>query len=204
MKQRAFTPAAALILLAAFSRTLTRAQPAGARESGHTPLDDIGSNFYLVFGPYDSGDDNGAVAQKMQWIRQAGVGVIVYSWWGQGSYENQHYAQTGTAAETAYLNRTAYWVNRFESLLGGGTDLAQGRPVTASGYTRQTITIQGSTDGTSYTTLVPSPGYTFNPSTGNTASMTFAATTVRYVKLTVTATTGWPAGQLSELGIYAS
>jgi hypothetical protein len=37
------------------------------------------------------------------------------------------YGQTGTAAETAYLNRTAYWVNRFESLLGGGTSLAMGQ-----------------------------------------------------------------------------
>jgi hypothetical protein len=188
MKKRAFALAAVLPLLASVSWTLTRAQPAGARQ--------------------------------MRWIRQAGVGVIVYSWWGQGSYEDQHvvgimsvaaqygikvafhiepysgrnaasvvsdvnyidstyggspafyrdpqhgnkpvfyvfdspptwvtitsfnewhegsqiepatstppsgygyltfdgaYGQTGAAAETAYLNRTAYWVNRFESLLG--------------------------------------------------------------------------------------
>jgi hypothetical protein len=51
---------------------------------------------------------------------------------------------------------------------------------------------------------VPSAGYTFNPSTGNTASITFTAATVRYVKLTFTANTGWPAGQLSELRVYTS
>jgi hypothetical protein len=67
----------------------------------------------------------------------------------------------------------------------------------------QTITIQGSADGTNYTTLAPSAGYTFDPSTGNTATVTFSAASVRYVKLTFTANTGWPAGQLSELQAYA-
>jgi hypothetical protein len=68
----------------------------------------------------------------------------------------------------------------------------------------QTITIQGSADGTNYTTLAPSAAYTFNPSTGNTVTVTFSAASVRYVKLTFTANTGWPAGQLSELQVYAS
>jgi hypothetical protein len=77
-------------------------------------------------------------------------------------------------------------------------------PSSAWGTRTQTITVQGSTDGTSYTTLVPSQGYTFNPSTGNTASITFTAATVRYVKLTFTANTAWAAGQLSELQIYTS
>ncbi|HLK41804.1 MAG TPA: discoidin domain-containing protein, partial [Thermoleophilia bacterium] len=74
----------------------------------------------------------------------------------------------------------------------------------AWGARTQTILIQGSTDGTNYTTLVPSQGYTFDPSTGNTTSVTFSSSTVRYVKLTFTANTGWPAGQLSELQIYSS
>ena len=77
-------------------------------------------------------------------------------------------------------------------------------PSSSWGTRTQTITIQGSTDGTSYTTLVPSSGYTFDPSTGNTASITFPAATVRYVKLTFAANTGWPAGQLSELQICTS
>jgi len=77
-------------------------------------------------------------------------------------------------------------------------------PSTAWGTRTQTITIQGSTDGTNYTTLVASQGYTFNPSTGNTATITFTSSTVRYVKLTFTANTGWPAGQLSELQVYNS
>ena len=48
-----------------------------------------------------------------------------------------------------------------------------------------------------------SADYTFNPSTGNTVTVTFPATSVRYLKLTFTANTGWPAGQLSELLVYA-
>ena len=40
----------------------------------------------------------------------------------------------------------------------------------------QTLTVQGSTDGTYYTTLVNSATYTFNPSTGNTVTVNFSAT----------------------------
>jgi hypothetical protein len=47
-------------------------------------------------------------------------------------------------------------------------------------------------------------GYSFNPATGNTATATFSATPVRYLQLTFTANTGWPAGPLSELQVYAS
>jgi len=77
-------------------------------------------------------------------------------------------------------------------------------PASAWSTRTETILIQGSTDGTNYTTLVPSQGYTFDPSTGNTASVTFGAASVRYLKLAFTANTGWPAGQLSEVGVYAS
>jgi hypothetical protein len=77
-------------------------------------------------------------------------------------------------------------------------------PSSAWGTRTQTILIQGSTDGSNYTTLAASQGYTFNPSTGNTASVTFTSANLRYVKLTFTANTGWPAGQLSELQVYSS
>ena len=77
-------------------------------------------------------------------------------------------------------------------------------PPSASWGTRtQTITIQGSTNGTTYTTLAGSAGYTFN-SPANTVTVTFPAATIRYLKLTFTANTAWPAGQLSELQAYTS
>jgi uncharacterized protein YidB (DUF937 family) len=53
-----------------------------------TPPNGISSNFYPVLGAYDSGD-SAAVAQHMKWLKQAGTGVLVTSWWGQGSYEDQ-------------------------------------------------------------------------------------------------------------------
>ncbi len=76
-------------------------------------------------------------------------------------------------------------------------------PSSSWGTRTQTITIQGSTDGTNYTTLAGSTGYTFN-SPANTVTVTFPAASVRYLKLTFTANTGWPAGQLSELQVYNS
>jgi hypothetical protein len=35
-------------------------------------------------------------------------------------------------------------------------------------------------------------------------TITFPATTRRYVRVNITANTGWPAGQLSSLEVYAS
>jgi hypothetical protein len=125
------------------------------------------------------------------------------------------YTQTYAPANAVDGNTSSYWEsadNAFPQWLQVdlGSSVTAGRvvldlpPSTSWGTRTQTITIQGSTDGTNYTTLAPSAGYTFNPSTGNTITVTFAAASVRYVKLTFTANTGWPAGQLSELQVYAS
>ena len=125
------------------------------------------------------------------------------------------YTQTYVPANAVDGNTSTYWESTdndfpqwFQVDLGSATSISRivmYLPPSSAWNTRtQTITIQGSTDGTNYTTLVPSQGYTFNPSTGNTASITFTAATVRYVKLTFTANTGWPAGQLSELQVYSS
>ncbi|MEV1172815.1 discoidin domain-containing protein, partial [Nonomuraea sp. NPDC049784] len=64
----------------------------------------------------------------------------------------------------------------------------------------QTLTVQGSTNGSGFSTIVASATYTFNP----TATITFTATTARYVRLQITANTGWPAGQVSELEVWGS
>ena len=64
--------------------------------------------------------------------------------------------------------------------------------------------VLGSTDGSSFSTVKTSAGYVFNPSSGNTATVTFGATTQRYLRLTFTGNTGWPAGQLSEFEVYTS
>jgi hypothetical protein len=45
---------------------------------------------------------------------------------------------------------------------------------------------------------------TFDPASGNTVTIAFPATQVRVLRVTVTANTGWPAGQVSTLEVYAS
>ncbi|WP_112266942.1 discoidin domain-containing protein [Lentzea terrae] len=71
-------------------------------------------------------------------------------------------------------------------------------PTANWGTRTQTLSVQGSTDGTNFTNLVPSKGYEFNPASANTVTIDFTAVTTRYVRLRITANTGWPAGQISE------
>lgn len=59
------------------------------------------------------------------------------------------------------------------------------------GTRTQTLSISGSADGSSYGTLVGSRGFTFDPASGNTATATFGAATIRYLRLTFTANTSW-------------
>jgi hypothetical protein len=77
------------------------------QQGDHIPPTDIGSNYYPVSGAYDSDDLTGAVAQQMAWIQQAGVGVIIYSWWGQGSYEDGLAA--GVLSEAAKFGIKVAW-----------------------------------------------------------------------------------------------
>jgi hypothetical protein len=67
----------------------------------------------------------------------------------------------------------------------------------------ETLSVLGSTNDTTFSQLVASAGYTFNPSTGNTASVSLpSGTTAQYVQLSFTANTGWDAAQLSEFEIF--
>ncbi|MFF4791974.1 discoidin domain-containing protein [Streptomyces sp. NPDC001276] len=76
-------------------------------------------------------------------------------------------------------------------------------PSSAWGARTQTITVQGSTDGSSYSTVVGSQGYRFDPATGNTATVSLPGNTnLRWLRLAVSANTGWPAGQFSEVEAY--
>jgi len=76
-------------------------------------------------------------------------------------------------------------------------------PATVWGARAQTIAVLGSTDGSAYTSLRAAAGTSFDPASGNTASISFAAVNQRYLRLTITANIGWPAGQLSEFEVYA-
>jgi hypothetical protein len=77
-------------------------------------------------------------------------------------------------------------------------------PDSVWGARTQTLSVSGSLDGSSYTTVVGSADYRFDPATGNRVTITFGPTTQRYLRLTFTANTGWPAGQVGEFEVYAS
>ncbi|MEU4097654.1 discoidin domain-containing protein [Streptomyces sp. NPDC026673] len=66
----------------------------------------------------------------------------------------------------------------------------------------QTLSLRGSTNGSSFSDLVASRDYTFNPATNNTVTINLSSTTTRYVRVNVTANSGWAAAQLSELEVY--
>ncbi|WP_433530665.1 discoidin domain-containing protein [Micromonospora sp. CA-263727] len=68
----------------------------------------------------------------------------------------------------------------------------------------QTLSVQGSTNGSAFSTIVGSAGRTFSPAGGNTVTLDFPATTTRYVRISITANTGWPAAQLAELEVYGA
>ncbi|MFI5856277.1 discoidin domain-containing protein [Streptomyces parvulus] len=68
----------------------------------------------------------------------------------------------------------------------------------------QTLSLQGSADGTSFSTLKSSATYRFDPGSGNTVTVGFPATRTRFVRVDVTANTGWQAAQLSELEVRAA
>ncbi len=106
-------------------------------------------------------------------------------------------------------NQASYWesaANAFPQWLQA--DLGSAKPLSrivlklpATWESRtQTLAVRGSTDGTAFTDLVASAGYSFAPGT-NTVTVPVTATT-RYVRLQITANTQWPAAQLSEFELY--
>ena len=69
----------------------------------------------------------------------------------------------------------------------------------------EAILVQGSTDGHAFTTLVGARRYTFDPAGGNRATASVNnPKSVRFIRLEFQSNTGWPAAQLSELGVFAS
>lgn len=74
---------------------------------------------------------------------------------------------------------------------------------TGWGARTQTITVQGSVDGNSFATIAAASAFTFDPATGNTVTRTLTTTTARYVRLSIAGNTGWAAGQLAQVEVYA-
>jgi len=76
-------------------------------------------------------------------------------------------------------------------------------PSTAWQTRTQTLSVLGSTNGTTWTTLVATATYTWNPDTGNTITINLPAnTTDQYVRLNFTANSVQNGAQVSELQIF--
>jgi hypothetical protein len=72
------------------------------------------------------------------------------------------------------------------------------------GARTETLSVLGSADGSTYSTLVPSAAYTLDPSVADN-SVTIqlpAGTSEQYLELDFTGNTGWVAAQLSEFEIF--
>ncbi len=71
-------------------------------------------------------------------------------------------------------------------------------PAAIWGRRNQTFSIQGSADGTSFTEVVPSQEYVFDPDTGNSVSVTLAGESFMAIKIVFTKNTGAQGAQVAE------
>ncbi|UKS29077.1 discoidin domain-containing protein [Paenibacillus sp. HWE-109] len=121
------------------------------------------------------------------------------------------YNQTYAAGNTNDGNPSTYWEsanNAFPQWLK--VDLGSAASVNqvtlklpaSWGSRNQTVSLLGSSDDVTYTTLKASQTYTFDVNSANTVTIVFNAASVRYLKLNFTANTAWPAAQLAEFEVY--
>jgi hypothetical protein len=115
--------------------------------------------------------------------------------------------QTYASSNVTDGNQSSYWESADNALPQWvQVDLGSAQSVSrvvlqlpaSWGARTQTLSLSGSTDGNTFTTVVGSATYTFDPTTNNTVTITFPATTQRYFRVNITANSGWPAGQVSE------
>ncbi len=139
-------------------------------------------------------------------VHEAALSALLAATYSSSS-QNQGYV-AGNAGDG---NASTYWEsqnNAFPQWIQAdlGAAVKSDRVVlklpTNWGTRTQTLAVQGSTDGANFTDLVASRGYEFNPASANTVTIDFTAATARYVRLRITANTGWPAGQLSEFEVH--
>jgi hypothetical protein len=124
------------------------------------------------------------------------------------------YTQTYVPANAVDGNTSSYWEGAngawpttFTDNLGSTESLSSlviDLPPSSAWQTRtQTLSVLGSTNGSSYSTLVGSATYTWNPSTGNTVTIKLpSGTSDQYIRLSFTANSVQNGAQMSELEIF--
>ncbi|MFE9911742.1 discoidin domain-containing protein [Streptomyces clavifer] len=124
---------------------------------------------------------------------------------------------TASSADSKYTARNVTDGNQSTYWEGSGTSLPQwvrtdlGKSARIDEVTlklpagwesrKQTLSVQGSADGTTFSTLKTSETYTFGPGSSNTVTIPFPATRARFVRVNITANTAGRNGQLSELEV---
>lgn len=131
---------------------------------------------------------------------------------GKATGESSH-TQTYASSNVTDGNQATYWEsanNAFPQWVQ--VDLGSAQSASRAvlrlpadwGTRTQTLSLQGSTDGSTFTTVKASATYSFDPASNNTVTITFPATTQRYFRVNVTANSGWPAGQISDFQVWNS
>lgn len=102
--------------------------------------DDLPTAYYPRLGPYSSSNLT-VLNQHMKWMHQAGIGVVVTSWWGAGTFEDERLWDVLDAADNFGL-KVAFYVEPY----GGGYQAETGgtrTPYTAMNDTKYLIDTYG-------------------------------------------------------------
>jgi hypothetical protein len=181
------------------------------------PLPSGTSDQYVELSFTANNVQNGAQVSEFQVMGTAGTSPPPSSNLALNApVSSSSFTQNLVAANAVDGNTSTYW----ESTDGAGypqtitVNLGSARsigsitldlpPATAWNTRTETLSVLGSANGTTFTQIVAPAGYTFNPATANTASISLpSGTSAQYVRLSFTGNTGWNAAQLSEFQVYA-
>ena len=160
---------------------------------------------------------NGAQLSELQVMGTAGSGGsgpvnLALNASASASSSTQTYVPANAVdgnTSTYWEGTNGAWPTTYTVNLGAAHALSQLvldlPPSSAWGTRTQTLSVLGSANGSSYSTLVGSATYTFNPSTGNTVTIALpAGTSDQYVELNFTANSVQNGAQLSELEVMGT
>ncbi|WP_446039424.1 galactose-binding domain-containing protein [Streptomyces sp. SID1121] len=118
----------------------------------------------------------------------------------------------GTARSVTDGNQSTYWEGNGKSAQWVQSDLGSSKRIDEvtlklpAGWEsrKQTLSLQGSDDGTSFSTLKSSATYSFSKGAGNKVTVAFPATKARFVRADFTGNSAGKKAQLSELEVHAA
>ena len=159
---------------------------------------------------YDTTDSGNVNLDKLTVSASAGVNLAIgKTASANGSNDSASYG----AANIIDGNTATYWegvANAYPNsvTVNLGSTMPVGQIVVKLNLTwgsrSQSIAVMGSTDNANWSPLAASASYAFHPGAGNAVAINFTAASVRYVRLSFTANSGAPAGQVAEMEIYSS